>query len=219
MVFHLCLSKEKNAERSEAKFFSNTVFYQLDEWHFIDECLGINDSIDNFHLPLSLNSHLPPFFSSHLPSPWLPPPYPTDPTSHPHSSHLPLWPFQTRSKCFGVSDCAVGRLWRQFTIEGTVSPKTHGRPKGSNTKLDIEDIEYIESLKTADPTITNEEIRDKLMQFSPNPDANVSNSTICRTLLNRLPSGKWSRKKTIDMKKEKFSAENCQYAQAYIDFL
>ncbi len=114
---------------------------------------------------------------------------------------------------------AVKNIWNSYIVLGTCSPQKGGTVKGQNTKLSDDDVEFIEITKQQNPTSTHEEVRDKLLEASPNPNANVSIMTISRTIKHRLPSGEWTRKKTTRIHANRFSQENLDYTQEYLNVM
>ncbi len=132
------------------------------------------------------------------------------------TGHIPRGVKTQVSKVAKVDLKVVSDVWKTFVNSNSFSPK---KPPGKARKLLKDDEQYIESLKEENPCMTLGEIKDKLLQNSQNPDANVSESTISRTIKSRLDSGPWSRKKVTNVKRDKFSPANIAYAQNYLDFM
>ena len=82
-----------------------------------------------------------------------------------------------------------------------------------------EDLELIEALKVPRGSITLREICDELEAIG-GFEGNISSSTICRIIRNKMPSGKlYSRKKVTRLAKERFTHTNIVYTQLFVNYV
>ena len=65
---------------------------------------------------------------------------------------------------FSISRTSVRNLWIRYCKAGLIERKPHSG--GDCSKVTVEDIEYIESLKLEKPSIKLKEIREKLLEHS-----------------------------------------------------
>lgn len=77
----------------------------------------------------------------------------------------------------------------------------------------------IEALKREKPSISYEEILEKLYEFGDLPYGTVSNSALSNAVRRRLPSGEFTLKKIGGIAQERFTIHNMAYTQLYIDYL
>ena len=77
----------------------------------------------------------------------------------------------------------------------------------------------IEALKREKPSISCEEILEKLYKFGDLPCGTVSKSTLANAVRWRLPSGKFTLKKIGGIAQERFTIHNMAYTQLYTDYL
>ena len=101
--------------------------------------------------------------------------------------------------------------------------KKNGRPRphggGNPSKLGREDLELIEVLITANPTISHKELLDKLEEHG-DVFGEVSRSELSRAIDCRMISGKeYTRKKVTTVAIERFSHINMVYTQMFINYL
>ncbi len=121
---------------------------------------------------------------------------------------------------YRLGHSTISRIWKHFVDMKTVSPLKCGRRVGSNRKLNQEDESFIAQTLTVHPTMYQYELKEKILQYTNNPDLNdVSIPTICRTIKNRLPGGEWSRKKVKSSNKNRYTPENMDLTQIYLDFI
>lgn len=113
-----------------------------------------------------------------------------------------------------VANSTVRKVWDQNCCYGTVDPLPH--VGGRQPILADHDVQYVEFLKREKPSITQNEIKQKLMQ---NANVNISCATVGRTITYRLSEEKWTYKKMVRPSKERFTVPNLMYTQAYIDVL
>ncbi|CAB3986695.1 Ankyrin repeat domain-containing 34B [Paramuricea clavata] len=116
-----------------------------------------------------------------------------------------------------VSRQSVKKIWQQFCESNDISVKSRG---GShNCKLTPDDLELIETLKTAQGSISLSEICEILQEGNDGQDI-VSISAISRAIKSNLLSGKkYSRKKISHVARQRFTATNVLYKQLFIDYL
>ena len=117
-----------------------------------------------------------------------------------------------------VSERFVRKMWKQFSTTGDVTIQISGGTelrKEQLRKLTDEDVDYIHSLKIMDPCMYNHEVKEKLLQYSNNPElANgVSISTIQRTTRHRLPGGLRTWKKVNKSAKKRWAPHNILYTE------
>ena len=113
-----------------------------------------------------------------------------------------------------LSKTCVKNIWSRYCETGSVKPKPHGG--GIDSKLKEQDLLYIEQLKREKPSIYLHEIQEKLARFS---NVDVSTSTICSTLKRKLKDGPWTRKVMITPYAERFTPNNMQYTQAFLNYV
>jgi hypothetical protein len=97
---------------------------------------------------------------------------------------------------------------------GSVTPLPH--TGGRQRKLQDQEVLYIEQLKREKPSIYLSEIKDKLDRFS---NVSVSLTTIGTTVRERLQDGNWSRKIMVTPAAEKFTPNNINYTQGFLDYM
>ena len=82
-----------------------------------------------------------------------------------------------------------------------------------------EDLELIEALKVRRGSITLQEICEELLAIG-GFEENISSSTICRVIKNKMPSGKrYTRKKVTHLAKERFTHANMVYTQLFLNYV
>lgn len=124
----------------------------------------------------------------------------------------------TAAKQFCVSENTVVKIWTTFCVEGTFKSKQRGFAAGTRGKLSDQDIAYIEYLLAGKPSTTLGEITEKLKQYSHFPDG-LSKHTVMRAVHEKLSTGRFSRKRITNVHQERFSDNNMNYSQAFIDEL
>ena len=119
------------------------------------------------------------------------------------------------AKKFKLKIDTVKKVWKRFyTTEGFKRPKT----VSSGVKhLQPEDLEFIEVLKTIRPSMkTGELLRNVNDYYLP---IGTSKPAINRAVCNHMRQGKWSRKRMVRPSAEKFTPENIQYCQEFINYI
>ncbi|XP_077992222.1 uncharacterized protein LOC144446350 [Glandiceps talaboti] len=118
------------------------------------------------------------------------------------------------AKKYRLHHTTVKNIWLKWCQYGTVTPETE-RVGRTRKLLDV-DVEYIEAIKSEQPSATTAEVKARFEQHSL---VRVSASTINRTVRDRLTGGKWTYKKINRMAMERFTNENMIYTQDFIDLL
>lgn len=113
-----------------------------------------------------------------------------------------------------LSKTCVKNIWNRYCETGSVKPKPHGG--GVDSKLKEQDLLYIEQMKREKPSIYLHEIQEKLARFS---NVDVSIATICKTLKQKLKGGTWTRKVMVTPSAERFTQNNMQYTQAFLNYV
>ena len=90
---------------------------------------------------------------------------------------------------FRVSESCVRKLWKQYCLDSTVSPKPKEFCSAECRLITTEVEDYIVMLLNADPTIYRSEIRDLLLSHL-NTLEDISLTTIKKTVQERLFDGK-----------------------------
>lgn len=122
------------------------------------------------------------------------------------------------ARSVGVDHKTVAKVWKKFCNNRSFSPNKNfvGRP----SHLSYGDLCFIEALKREKPTISYDEIMEKLYEFGDLPVAGtVSKSTISRAVRKRLPSGEFTLKKIGGIAQERFTVQNMAYTQLFLDYL
>ncbi len=119
-----------------------------------------------------------------------------------------------------VTRQSIKKIWEQYCITGTVKPSVGRRQLGTGRKLTDDDVLLIKEYKEEQPSITYKEIRTKLIHDSVNPNvASVSDNLLSKTVRKRMPDGPMSRKKTTLINNRRFTPDNMDYTQIYMDYV
>ena len=125
--------------------------------------------------------------------------------------------FKTVADKFKLSNSTIKNIWISFCDRKTVDPRPHGG--GNPKKLGREDLELIEVLITADPTISHKELLEKLREHGE-VFGEVSQSELSRAIHRHMISGKeYTKKKVNTVAIERFSYTNMVYTQMFINYL
>lgn len=118
---------------------------------------------------------------------------------------------------FSVSQQTIAKIWRTFCQKNTFAAESCG---GLRTrKLTDNDLELIETLKSARGSISIREICEILQEFG-DVQGEIAMSTISRVIKSRLLSGKkYSRKKITHVALQRFTFTNILYTQLFINYL
>ena len=90
---------------------------------------------------------------------------------------VPYGIYSKVARHFCVSESCVRKLWKQYCLDSTVSPKPKGFHCGEHWLITREDEDYIVMLLNADLTIYRSEIHDLLLSHS-NTLEDISLTTI-----------------------------------------
>ena len=118
----------------------------------------------------------------------------------------------------GVSSAVVSKIWKRYWQDKTVDPKPN---TGVNlSHLSDGDLHYIEFLKQQKPSITYNEILQKLYEFGDLPHGTTSMTGLSEAVRHRLPSSnKYTFKKLNIIAQERFTLQNMAYTQIFIDYV
>ena len=117
---------------------------------------------------------------------------------------------------FMTSKSFVTKLWKQ-----TVTTSDHQAPKrqfGKPRKLTEDDLELVEILKRDRPSIRYREIQQNLDVYS-DIQGGISIKALSNAVRHNLTGGLWTFKRLTKVKKEKFTAENLAYCNAFVNYL
>ena len=120
--------------------------------------------------------------------------------------------------CLGVSSAVVSKIWKRYCQDGTISPKKN---RGGNpSSLSQGDLQYVEFLKKQQPSISYNEIIEKLNEFGDLPYGTTSTTALSEAVRHRLPSGEeYSYKKLQPIAQERFTLQNMAYTQLFVNYL
>ena len=125
--------------------------------------------------------------------------------------------FRNVADKFKVSNSTVTNIWTNFIRTNNINPVP--KKGGNPSHLTDGDLQLIETLVVANPTITQKEILSNLEQFG-DVFGGTSISAISKALQSRMPSGKkYSHKKASRTAEERFSQTNMIYTQLFINYL
>lgn len=124
--------------------------------------------------------------------------------------------FERVANQFKLSRSCVSKLWKRCCEEGTIEPKSKG---GNNpSHLMGQDLDFVEALKSAKPSMSYLKIFDAVNQHCELP-AGTSVSAIGRAVRTKLTGGKWTWKKMTNFRHEKFTPENVDYCQDFLNYM
>lgn len=130
---------------------------------------------------------------------------------------LPVGSYTSVSSALKVSSTTVKKVWMQYCNNYTLQGKKAGGDRRS--KLNSEDLELIELLKTTQGSISLNEIHSALEEIG-NLQGDISTSSISRALKSRMESGKiYTRKKITHVASQRFGYGNLLYTQLFMDYL
>ena len=133
---------------------------------------------------------------------------------NPENKYIPYGVVSRVARSVKLSNHAVKSIWDRFCDSGNVAPRLHGG--GRKKKLQEHELLYAKQLKLEKPSIYLKEVKDKLAQFA-NVDASVS--TICKSYKCYMNDGPWTRKVLVNPYAERFTPQNMQYTQAYLNYI
>jgi transposase len=127
-------------------------------------------------------------------------------------------PYTQIAEHFKVAPNTVKSIWKRFCEDYTVARLP---VSGGNTqKLSQGDLELIEVIKNAKGSISLREIMHIVDELGDVEPGGVSQSTICRAVRNRMPSGRrYTRKKITQIAAERLTANNILYTQIFMNYL
>ncbi|XP_006819402.1 uncharacterized protein LOC102809379, partial [Saccoglossus kowalevskii] len=126
---------------------------------------------------------------------------------------LPRGAVSNCAQKFKVARSTVLAVWQRYCDTGSVSPRRRSTYRPTLLTDDDYRYRYIELLKTEHPSMSYEDIRQKLEE---NANVHVSNSTLCRAVRSGLRQTKWTWKKMIKPAAERFTERNLIYTEAYL---
>ena len=115
-----------------------------------------------------------------------------------------------------LSTETVQKIWTTFCVSGEIK-----RPKScaSGVKhLKPEDLEFIKFLKTDKPSMTSGELLKEVTEHCFIPGG-ISKETLNRTVRNHMGDGKWTWKRMVRPAAEKFTQQNIEYCQEFLDYI
>ena len=113
-----------------------------------------------------------------------------------------------------LANSTVKAIWDRFCETGSVAPLP--RSGGRKKKLQDQDLLYAKQLKLEKPSIYLKEVQSKLSRFA---NVDVSLSTICKSYKQYMNDGPWTRKVMVTPSAERFTQQNLQYTQAYLNYI
>ena len=121
------------------------------------------------------------------------------------------------AKHFNLSSMTVYNLWKKCCENGEITAQCKG---GNNPPhIQNQDLDFIEALKTAKPSMTYGKIHEAINTHCAIPSG-TSKSAIGRAVQSRLDGGKrWTWKKISRAKAEKFTPANINYCQDFLNFM
>lgn len=118
---------------------------------------------------------------------------------------------------FSLSISTVSKLWKQCCKTGDITAQWKGGNNPSHLKLP--DVELIQGLKSSKPSIPYAKLLDAVNANCDIP-AGTSRSAIGRAVQTRLDNGiKWTWKRLSRAKQDKFTPENIDYCQDFLNYL
>ena len=109
----------------------------------------------------------------------------------------------------------VKKIWKQFCESGTTKFQIQA---GGSKHLQPDDIELIRSLKTSRASMPTGELYKHVNDFC-NVAGGTSLAAIHSALQKDMNDGKWTWKKLTQPVAEKFSHENMNYCQEFVNYI
>ena len=117
---------------------------------------------------------------------------------------------------FKLSRSCVAKLWNGACERATVDPQWKG---GNNpAHLQSQDLDLLEALKLAKPSMPYNEIREAINANCAIPSG-TSTSAIGQAVQKRLSGGPWTWKRMSTFKYEKFTPKNVNYCQDFLSYI
>ena len=110
----------------------------------------------------------------------------------------------------------VKEIWDKFVNSGSVSPRK--RISGNPSKLGLGELQLVEAIKTQKPSVSYKHIKNNLLQHG-NLAGETSISAIGRAVRNSMSEGVWTWRRMCRTVKNKFSVDNVNYSQDYLNFI
>ena len=117
---------------------------------------------------------------------------------------------ENRVKCDTVK-----KIWKHLCEEGDEKVKSQA---AGVKHLQPNDIQFIRFLKTSRPSMTTGEVHKHVNEHC-NVSGDTSKSAIHRVLRNEMGDGKWTWKKLTRPVAEKFTPNNLDYCQDFVDYI
>lgn len=117
---------------------------------------------------------------------------------------------------FKLSQSFVSKLWKKCCKEGSISPQRRGC--NNPPHLQNQDLEFIEALKSAKPSMPYSKILEAVDAHCNIPSG-TSVSAISRAVQSRLNGEKWTFKRMASFKCEKFHPDNVDYCQDFLNYI
>lgn len=115
-----------------------------------------------------------------------------------------------------LSSKPVQKIWKKFCSSGLVK-RTKTCASGVKS-LKQEDVEFIKFLKTDKASMTSGELLKEVTEHCFIP-GRISKETINRAVRNYMDNGKWSWKRMVRPSAEKFTQQNIEYCQEFVDYI
>ena len=109
----------------------------------------------------------------------------------------------------------IQKVWKRFCESGEV--KRH-ESCASGVRLKPEDMQLIKLLKMDRLSMTSGELLNEVTELCFIP-GEISEETLNRAVRNYMNDGKWSWKRMIRPAAEKFTEQNIEYCQAFLDYI
>ena len=119
----------------------------------------------------------------------------------------------TKHKVYGKT---VKDLWQTFVSTGGVQGES--KPKGNTCKLGQGELNLIEAMKTQNPSISYKVIKENVLLHGNLPTG-TSTTAISRAVRLSMLQGKMTWKRLSRANDNKFTDENIDYCQDFIDYM
>ena len=117
---------------------------------------------------------------------------------------------------YRIHSKTVKSIWETFVSSGSVSPR---KPiSGNPSKLGANELQLIEAIKTQRPSISYKHVRNNVLQHGNLPSG-TSTSAIGRAVRSSMIEGAWTWRRMCRTVKNKFTPENVNYAQDFLNFI